>query len=898
MVKSKKFKLAIAALATASAITMTAGVTSMFGLGGTTTADAASTYNICNGSTVFYTSSLRGAKVSQADAVSEDGEQKIYTLFSIGYNQTVEYRQNLAYKWKLAEHKKEEEDEEGSSSSASKNKSTTPEYEKDENGKFTVNDGKFSMELGFQNRSFNKYLIKFQSQQYTYTKDNITENYLAFVPDGDDIKLYIIQSEDELPSKEDGADDSDKATAVCSFEVGDRVKISFGDYKAGDYKINVSVNDEHKGEGTFKNVYEPYASYISTGDNAVTPLIFSADVDEDGEDVAEMVIYNMNGQSFEQKKNGSEYRITDDTPPVICFTSTPNYLEYGKSLSFSYKVIDVVISSPYSTAYYYVLSGDQYASEEYEAFDPEQFDYTEKTTDEDKPATQAEGDEEEETTELKKWENPFIKVTSGSSIRIIKDDQTFIPGTYLNDDNIEIQGLVKVYYEISDLSSSSTNTNKEIVFVDWFANEDALEKVTIDGKEYSFLKLIDGKDGLTYAQKKPEAGDATVDNGEEEGKKDKVFKSYIDAVDAFEQAYQKKIDEAIANLKDDDGNTVGSLYAGSKNKFYLPSFDNLVDENDAQFNLTALDKFGNAFDYKYSIYVKTETSKPSHTNLAYNKLAIDLSTNGKYRFTILFKDAFSNDMIYPVLNTKNEVEWKKITSDDVWKDEFGDLLPFFTFDVKFKPASSEDPDDLSIAYEGTSYSGVSFDVKDGVDGKYSKEYTLYMFDREKMEDEKGIRLTPAAIRKNIAQLLNNEYEYNGEKILTRQYFKTIKAASKIISSDPEIFKLINWNPDNVTFTPQSVNDIYVVVLTIKNDQFNEEKDTQNYAVVTVSTQTTALKGESDWLANNVTSVVLLVIAGLCLAGLIILLVVKPKDKGDIDVIYDESVEKESKKKSK
>ncbi|MDE7301408.1 MAG: hypothetical protein K2N47_04480 [Clostridia bacterium] len=542
MVKSKKFKLAIAALATASAITMTAGVTSMFGLGGTTTADAASTYNICNGSTVFYTSSLRGAKVSQATAVEEGSEQKIYTLFSIGHNQTVEYRQNLAYKWKLAEHKKK--DEEGSSTTTSK-KSTMPEYEKGEDGQFNVLEGKFSMELGFQNRSFKKYFVKFQSQQYTYTKDNITENYLAFIPNGDNIELYIVQSEDELPSKEEGADDTDKAPVVCSFKVGDRVKVSFGDFDAGDYTVNVAVNGEDKGEGKFKNVYEAYASYISSGDTAVTPLIFSAEVDEDSGDVAEMVIYNMNGQSFEQKMNGSEYRITDDTPPVICFTSTPNYVEYGKSLNFSYKVIDVVISSPYSTAYYYVLSGDQYdgTGAGYEkAFDPEQFDYTEKKT-EDGTATQAEGDE------LKKWENPFIKVTSGSSIRIIRDDQTFIPQTYLEDENFF--GLVKVYYEISDLSSSSTNTNKEIVFVDWFANEGALEKVTVGGNSYNFLKLIDDNKGLSYAQSTPVTSDPT--NEESGSQKDKVFTSYTDAVKAFEEAYQKKIDEAIASLKDKDG---------------------------------------------------------------------------------------------------------------------------------------------------------------------------------------------------------------------------------------------------------------------------------------------------------------------------------------------------------
>ncbi len=49
-----------------------------------------------------------------------------------------------------------------------------------------------------------------------------------------------------------------------------------------------------------------------------------------------------------------------------------------------------------------------------------------------------------------------------------------------------------------------------------------------------------------------------------------------------------------------------------------------------------------------------------------------------------------------------------------------------------------------------------------------------------------------------------------------------------------------------------------------------------------------------------TSIVLLSVAGACLAALIVLLIIKPKDKVDIDAVYSEVEEKSGnfKKKSK
>ena len=59
-----------------------------------------------------------------------------------------------------------------------------------------------------------------------------------------------------------------------------------------------------------------------------------------------------------------------------------------------------------------------------------------------------------------------------------------------------------------------------------------------------------------------------------------------------------------------------------------------------------------------------------------------------------------------------------------------------------------------------------------------------------------------------------------------------------------------------------------------------------------------MKGESDWLEKNLVSVILFSVAGVFAVALVVLLIVKPKDKADIDQVYAEEVEKEKGKKGK
>ncbi len=811
MEKYKKLKLSIITLLLALVVALTAAV---FVINGKSTSAFADDRLVeLDGNTVFYTA-IHGAEITQTK-LGEGEDEHYYTTFKIGSGEEVSYRQNLAYKW----------------ITASGNEFGTPE------------EKNFSIKLKFPETNFKMFYIKFESQQYTLTKDGKSTNYLVFTADGENVKIGVSSTAEK---------DGDKITDITEIkEIGTATKngeilIELGNYSEGNYAIKLNGEDK---DGELKNVSENFASYVASGDNAVTPMTFGAIFDEENvetENGAEMVLMDVNGQSFEtyEQSNGS-FKIKDTAAPVLCFSQTPSYLEYGKSLSLQYKVIDVIASSPRSTAYYYVLTGEQVSTEGY---DFNKTDYEEKKEGKDNEEGEGEGEDEEEQ------ENPFIKVTTSSSERIYSDENTFIPRKYLKSD---VMGLVKLYYEISDVSSTSTaKTDK--VFVDWYAKYEALEEV----KGAQFIKLIKNKEGVTYAKESAVNAPDPLD-------------AYKENVGEFQELYQDKIKTAIEAMED------GKLYAGG-NKFYLPSIE--WDFYDDYFYGT---------DFKYSIYYKGATTG-SHTSLASNKLAIDLNdADVTYRFTIYITDAFGNPMRYPTYDEKkDEVVWEKIETSEVWDAVDDGLLPYFEFEVSYKQATAEPPEDLSISYVKTSYSGVSFKIT-GVTETYTATYKLYVFDRNKYyADTHDDTLDYDAFSGKVQEIFENPE--------TRKYFTTVKPVSELLESDEnyEQFKKLNWNATSISFTPQSVEDFYVVELQLK------DKRTQSsypyYATVTSSVQANPLKGESEsWVEQNKTSVILFVVAGVCLVALIVLLVIKPKDKGDIDTIYTEVESKDKgKKKSK
>lgn len=821
MEKYKKLRLSLITLLLALVVALTAAVFAINsrGIAADAATDRKDRFVELDGNSVFYTA-IHGAEISESQEVStgdgETAETHRYTLFKIGSEETVAYRQNLAYKW-------------------IRNKTDA-----DGNYLNIREDKYFSMELYFPKIDFERYYIKFESQQYTLTEDGKSTNYIVFTPNADKTAVQVAVAQSDKDGKIGKTENV--GTPIAN---NTHIEITIDNYDAGNYDLIVN---NVTSSSAFKNVNKYFASYVASGDNAVTPLTFGAEFEEgkavETENGAQMVLVDISGQSFEMYKDDSVYKIKDTAAPVLCFSQTPSYLEYGKTIGFQYKVIDVLANitsnSSRATAYYYVLTGKQVEDVNFEY---DRIDYETETTD-----SEGEGEEVEKQT------SPFKKVTSTSSERIYSNENTFIPEKYLKSD---VMGLVKIYYEISDYATASMAFTDK-VFVDWYVEEalgansyTALEEVDIynSGKlGGKFLKLIKGKEGATYAS-----------FGDDEDAD--PLKAYKKSVSDFQKDYQEKIDEAIGNLED------GKLYAGGK-KFYLPAIE-----------WDFLDDYLTGTDYKYSLYYRGATSGSS-TSLASDKLAIDLNdADTTYRFTIFITDAFGNPMRYPDLDDDNKVVWKEITTSDVWDEDFADLLPYFEFDVSYKEATAEPPKNLSISYVKSNYSGVSFTIT-GVSGTYTAKYKLYVFDRNKYyADTKDDTLDYDTFAAKVQEIFDNPQ--------TRKYFTTVKPVSELLESDKNYdkFKALNWNASSVTFTPQSVEDFYVIELQLTDNRSQNAE--AYYATVASSVQTKSLKGESDWLEYNKTSIVLFAVAGACLVALIILLVIKPKDKGDIDTIYSE-----------
>ena len=830
-----------------------------------TAAFAADRYVTVDGSNIFYTT-IRGAEVTdgiETDPEDEETEYH-YTLFKIGHDETVAYRKSLAYSWISGA---DFMDDKGNPTGGYAQKS-------------------FSMTIGFDSLNFEKYIIAFQSQQYLKTEDKITKNYLVFAP-GEDGKVDIatVKNIDEEVSS---------YPVSCETANHARITIKFASYSEGvvTLSISVKVNGEEKevsgdqSKLTFKNVYYPYANYVSSGDNAVIPLTFTAKFAEDAkpeegvdELTADMKLYDLNGQSFRlynHDNDGLFNDVRDEAPPALCFTKTPAYAQFGKSLDFSYQVIDVLATSPRATANFYVLKGEQYEADDFNYMQIEHEEESKK--DEDNEGDGEEGGEEdgEKGEEVKNYPD-FIKVSSGSDIRVMWDEKTFVPSKYLEggseySENYSVYGLIKIYYELSDVTGSMAKTDK--VFVDWYAKEEAI--VNIFSEEYkntdlsekdeyykntgNFLKIIDGKDGVTYAAK----GVTNLDE-------------YKETIKSIQEKYQKKIDEAVAELEG------GKLYAGGESNFYLPAFD--IFECDDYFNLR---------DYKFSIYYKGKTTGTS-TSLDFNNLSFPLNdADATYRFTVYVTDSFGNPMRYPDVDNEGNLIWKDITTNDIWDEDFALLLPFFEIDVSYKKATAKNPESLSVAYVGTSYSGVSFDIKDSANTA-TATYNLYIFDRNGAYRDLNLDLNYSEFVENYEKLFGNTY-LDGTN--TRKYFKTVRPSTELKEGDKDydLFKAINWNAKNVTFTPQSVDDFYVVRLSLLDNR-SQTSDTY-FATVAASIKANPLKGETEWLKNNVAAIILLSIAGVLFIAFVVLLVIKPKDKGDIDEIYENNKKDKKDKKVK
>lgn len=754
-----------------------------------------------SGTNVFTASgeaSVLADRQENTDHKEGEDEYVYYTMFAFAYNDdAISYRRNLAYNWFARESTTvETEGEDGKTE-------TTTEYG-------NVEERFFNMVFGLKNTSFEKFVVRFESQQYVKTKDSKSQNYVIFYPHTEAGKVYAVITTDE-----DAELDVETAQVINADKIAIKFTGKYADDYTGGYNVYVGngSDTENYTTGKFENVGGNYAKASTSSTAPVYPLTFKAVFDEEETDKADresaqMVLYSLNGQKFElsgtRHNTTDDYyyggTVTDNTPAVLCLEEQLNFFTLGESVNVDYAVIDVLRTSPRPTLNYYVLTYKQYTENDTDYNDRELF-----------------------------------KELSSSDIYYLEPDRDkYYPAseaenTVFADENLKADMAVKVYFTLTDISS---NSETDYVYLDWYLNDDY--KLKINGAD--FIAVAKDTRGATYNY------DGADGKNWEQIKAD----------------YQAQVDKAAKNLT-----------AGSSSYLYLPSVESLFAENGTAYT-----------DMKFSIYYYG-ASQLSNTNLSYNNLSINVTRDDKYVFTVYATDASGNNMYY--LDEDGEVV--EFAASEIWKmfedeDEEGlaEKLPWFEFKAKGSVVHFEEqPGMQATAYVGTSYTPSSFKIN-GISG-YKTNYRLFLFDRAAYYADHGNTLNYSEFLEKMDEL------FDGAE--TRGYFTEIPAKSSMKETDPDYDKYADyeWNNTSLNFVPQDNNAFYMIRAEVTDGDRQTDKTTCNMGIV-ASVKSKTLKGESDWLKNNVASVVLLSVAGLALVGIILLLVIKPKNKGDLDEQFE------------
>ena len=288
------------------------------------------------------------------------------------------------------------------------------------------------------------------------------------------------------------------------------------------------------------------------------------------------------------------------------------------------------------------------------------------------------------------------------------------------------------------------------------------------------------------------------------------------ALDTFKLALKK------ATYAEYDG-TVANVRLGDS--VAVPDMRNLI-----------VDDYTSYANIAHTIYYKTPNASSSTTS--WN---IPVDKPGLYEFFVVFEDAEGNSM--------EGDQFYTIKDDIVTKAEY---FPYvFTFEIVDDAPISVTALAQSKGYVGSTYTISSFRIE-GSD--YSVTYELF-YNSNPNASHVDDKLNETWI--SIPSLANaDENDVYPEGL----DYDTVVATA--------------YN-GTLTFVPQKTG-AYAVRCTVTSN--SSGKSESKISIVKVNDTPKVVKVDTKWLQNNIWSVVFLSVGTLCLAGVVVLLFIKPKDE--------------------
>ena len=698
-----------------------------------------------------------------------------------------------------------------------------------------------TMKFALKDLNFKSLTFTVESDSSVASEDEKAINSVKLVNDNG-VKAYVVNG------KTDEVEDGDKKDVTLT--AGDEVIIALKEgTEYGEFKVELNGTEI----GSFKNVGSNYANYSY---EETYPLTIEAKCD--GTNKTVVYLNEINGQKFdnittkEGVEGASSKLVKDTAAPVLVVNEELNGFSLGSAFSLSYEKIDVLqTSSLVETKKYY------------------QYDPKDSATDFVSLSTST-------------YFMDTVYYTNGTEVSAEAKEGYTATSVY----KVDNKEYVAVEFTLADNAFNADDGEwaKSKIDLSWYATRSAEKTVGENKRDYLILDRNDS--GAEYIG-------ITIENGKNEFVDETEFENQV-------ATFQTELEKAAEDV-----------YAGSNSYIYFPSFEWLFKDDNGYRNL------------KFTVSYKTASSTSAKTSsgLSASGLKLSASEEGKYEFKIFATDKEGNTMQYYL-----DGEKVAVSTSNIWDI---DEIPSFSYTIKNRGLKVEDKTnassrrDTKILYETYTFSDAT------VIGATSKksDYALYKLDLDAYNDtldanEKQITrtvlsgITYEKLQKALEGKIVGADDYfelyidayagliadavNGEKSAVLKCFENkIEKYNERITEDDEEYEAYNkyeWQKSsNASFKTMEEGEYLIVA-----DYWEEELPMQRamaYKLVIVESEADVIKGETQWLKNNVVSVVLFSIAGVMLVLIIVLLLIKPSDETleDVDAKVEE---KKNKKKEK
>ena len=718
-----------------------------------------------------------------------------------------------------------------------------------------------TMKFALKDLNFKSLTFTVESDSSVASEDEKAINSVKLVNDNG-VKAYVVNG------KTDEVEDGDKKDVTLT--AGDEVVIALKEgTEYGEFKVELNGTEI----GSFKNVGSNYANYSY---EETYPLTIEAKCD--GTNKTVVYLNEINGQKFdnittkEGVEGASSKLVKDTAAPVLVVNEELNGFSLGSAFSLGYEKIDVLqTSSLVETKKYY------------------QYDPTDSATD-------------FVTLSTSTYFMDTVYYTNGTEVSAEAKEGYTATSVY----KVDNKEYVAVEFTLADNAFNADDGEwaKSKIDLSWYATRSAEKTVGENKRDYLILDRNDK--GATY-------NNITVDDNDKINDVDKVAFYGTDEIVNYEVPEEEKNEKygQYEWFQDALVEAAKDVYAGSNSYIYFPSFEWLFKDDNGYRNL------------KFTISYKTASSTSAKTSsgLSASGLKLSASEEGKYEFKIFATDKEGNTMQYYL-----DGEKVAVSTSNIWDI---DEIPSFSYTIKNRGLKVEDKTnassrrDTKILYETYTFSDAT------VIGATSKksDYALYKLDLDAYNDtldanEKQITrtvlsgITYEKLQKALEGKIVGADDYfelyidayagliadavNGEKSAVLKCFENkIEKYNERITEDDEEYEAYNkyeWQKSsNASFKTMEEGEYLIVA-----DYWEEELPMQRamaYKLVIVESEADVIKGETQWLKNNVVSVVLFSIAGVMLVLIIVLLLIKPSDETleDVDAKVEE---KKNKKKEK